>query len=319
MKGSTTKSLSLEEVVEPKQQNLKRKDDSQKLNHRMEHSAENAVGKTSLSSQKSGSHLSNYTPFPGNPHQPSVAADNRIGPMCFNPSPGRQWLIPVMSPSEGLVYKPYPSPGFTGSMCGGFGPFGPVPMSNTFMNPVYGVPASQEAIGVPPYIPPGSHHAYFPPYGMPVMNQAVSGSAVEQANHFAALGSHVQNGHSSADRANVSAHNHGSSNLPVQRNGSASHVRKSQASKESELQGSSTGSPSERAQGTRTRQQIAEGRDAHSPFLMAPVVSDGTNQSLETRQQTRVIKVVPHNARSATESAARIFRWIQEERKQYDV
>jgi EARLY FLOWERING 3 protein len=31
-----------------------------------------------------------------------------------------------------------------------------------------------------------------------------------------------------------------------------------------------------------------------------------------------VIKVVPHNRRSATESAARIFQSIQEERKQYD-
>lgn len=34
------------------------------------------------------------------------------GPWCFPPPPGNQWLIPVRSPSEGLVYKPYPGPCF---------------------------------------------------------------------------------------------------------------------------------------------------------------------------------------------------------------
>ncbi|KAL1353541.1 hypothetical protein HN51_017469 [Arachis hypogaea] len=319
LKGSTTKNLSLEELVEPKRQNLKRKDDSQKLNHKMECSAENAVGRASFSSQKSGSHHLNYSSTPGDPHQASGAADNRMAPMCFNPSPGHQWLIPVMTPSEGLVYKPYPGPGFTGSFCGGFGPLGPVPMSNTYMNPVYGLPASHEAIGVPPYIPPGSH-AYFPPYGMPFMNnQAMSGSAVEQANQFMAQGSHLQNGHSSADRIDFPAHNQGSSNQPVQRTGSASLAGKSRTPKDSEFQGSSTNSPNETAQETRTTQQVAEGREANSPSLVDPVVViDGANQSHETRSETRVIKVVPHNRRSATESAARIFLSIQEERKRYD-
>ncbi|XP_022714527.1 uncharacterized protein LOC111274157 [Durio zibethinus] len=47
--------------------------------------------------------------------------------------------------------------------------------------------------------------------------------------------------------------------------------------------------------------------------LLLVLTSSSTN-----RQRTRVIKVVPHNPRLATESAARIFRSIQEERKQYD-
>jgi EARLY FLOWERING 3 protein len=49
------------------------------------------------------------------------------------------------------------------------------------------------------------------------------------------------------------------------------------------------------------------------PTLQASYPNAQTNE-----QQARVIKVVPHNRRSATESAARIFQSIQEERKQYD-
>ncbi|KAF7830491.1 protein EARLY FLOWERING 3-like [Senna tora] len=302
-KGSTPRKLSLEYVVKPRQQSIKRKDDSEKLNHKLECSAENAVGKTSLSSVKNGSHLSNYTPFSGNLHQANMSADSRMGPWCFHQSPGHQWLIPVMTSSEGLVYKPYPGPGFTGAACGGFGPFGPTPLGGNFMNPAYGVPASNNGIGVQPETLPGNH-AYFPPYGMPVMNPAMSGLAVEQMNYVAATGSH---GHLSGEGANFNAHNQSSYNLPVQRNETISNVMKIQASKGSELQGSTASSPSEMAQGISTG-QIAEGRDALPLFSMAP----------ETRQQTRVIKVVPHNPRSATESAARIFQSIQEERKQYD-
>ncbi|KAK7351258.1 hypothetical protein VNO77_10571 [Canavalia gladiata] len=315
-KGSTPKKLSLEYVVKPRQQNLKRKDDSEKLNHKMECSAENAVGKTSLSSVKNGSHLSNYTPFPGNPHQANVAADSGMGPWCFHQSPGHQWLIPVMIPSEGLVYKPYPGPGFTGTMCGGCGPFGPAAMGGTFMNPAYGIPTSHQGIGVPPDTPPGSH-AYFPPYGMPVMNRTMSESAVEQVNQFSALGSCGHNGHLPGGEANLNTNNQSSSNLPVQKNGAISHVMKYQASKEFELQGSTASSPGETARGISTG-QIAEGRDVLPLFPMVPAEPECAPQSLEIGQQTRVIKVVPHNRRSATESAARIFRSIQEERKQND-
>ena len=312
-KGSTPKKLSFEYVVKPQQQNIKCKDDSEKLNHKMECSAENAVGKTSLSSVKNGSHLSNYTPFAGNPYQANVAADSGMGPWCFHQSPGNQWLIPVMSPSEGLVYKPYPGPGFAGTMCGGCGPFGPAPLGGTFMNPAYGVPASHQEIGVPPDTPPGSH-AYFPPYGMPVMTTAVSESAVKQVNQFSAPGSHGQNGHSLGGDVNLNTNNQSSCNLPVPRDGAISNVMRYQASsREVELQGSTASSPSEMAQG-----QIDAGRDALPLFPMAPVAPEGVPQSLETAQQPRVIKVVPHNGRSATESAARIFRSIQEERKQYD-
>ncbi|MED6222456.1 Protein EARLY FLOWERING [Stylosanthes scabra] len=314
-KGSTPKKLAIEYVVKPRQQNLKRKDDSEKLHHKMECSAENAVGKTSLSSVKNGSHPSNYTPFGGNPYQTNSAADSGMGPWGFHQSPGHQWLIPVMSPSEGLVYKPYPGPGFTGTMCGGgCGPFAPAPMGGAFMNPAYGVPTSNQGAGIPPDTLPGSH-AFFPPYGLPVMTTAMSESAVEQVNQFSARGSQGQNDQSQGGDANPSTINQSSNNLPEPRNGTMSNVMRYQAcSREVELQGSCASSPSEMAQG-----QTDAGRDVLPLFPMGPVTPEGVPQSLESgQQQTRVIKVVPHNRRKATESAARIFRSIQEERKQYE-
>ncbi|KAL2317888.1 hypothetical protein Fmac_031764 [Flemingia macrophylla] len=303
--GSTPKNLSLEVVVEPRQQNNKRKNDSEKLNNKTECSAENAVGrKTYFSSPINGSHLTNHTPL--TQHGANVTSDSRTSPWCFNQSPGNQWLIPIMSPSEGLVYKPYPGPEFMGTMHGGCGgPFGQPPLGATFMNPAYQFPASHQVAGVSPFVPPS--HAYFPPYGMPVMNQATSESAVKPVNQFALQGSLGQNGHSSVEGANFNTHhNQSSSNLPVQRNGVTLHVKRLQASKERQLQGSTTSGPSEMAQGI-SAGKIAEGSDAHSLPL----------HSVETRQQTQVIKVVPHNPKSATESAARIFQSIQEERKQH--
>lgn len=301
--GCTTKKLSLEYVVKPREQNLKRKDDSEKINQEMECSAENAVGKTSISSVKNGSYLSTATPFAGNPHQGNMAADSGMGPWCFNQSPGHQWLIPVMSPSEGLVYKPYPGPGFTGTNCGEYGPIGAAP----FMNPSYGMPA-------PPETPPGSH-AYFPPYGgMPVTKAAVAESAVGHVNQFSA---HGQNDHLSEVEANHNKHNQIPCNLPAQRNGATSHVMNRQRHKEFELQGSTASSPSEMAQGMSIG-QVSEGRDVLPLFPMVPLEPEVVPQSPETRQQSRVIKVVPHNRRTATESAARIFQSIQEERKQYE-
>ncbi|MCI23189.1 protein EARLY FLOWERING 3-like, partial [Trifolium medium] len=133
--GSTPKKLPIEYVVKARLQNLKRKVDSEKIDQNMECSAENAVGKTSISSVKNGSHLSSSMPFAGTPHQGNMAAENGMGPWCFNQSTGHQWLIPVMSPSEGLVYKPYPGPGFTGTNFGGCGPFGAAPSGGAFMNP----------------------------------------------------------------------------------------------------------------------------------------------------------------------------------------
>ena len=83
------------------------------------------------------------------------------------------------------------------------------------------------------------------------------------------------------------------------------------------MQETSASSPSEMAQGLSTG-QVAEGRDVLPLFPMVPAEPESVPQSLETGQHTRVIKVVPHNRRSATASAARIFQSIQEGRKQND-
>ncbi|XP_021276001.1 protein EARLY FLOWERING 3 [Herrania umbratica] len=314
--GSPAKKLPPEFIVKPLP-HTKCKDDTDKPSHKMECSAENAVGRTSLSSVKNGSQPSNYAPFLGNSPPAPVNGDNKMNPWCFHQMPGHQWLVPVMSPSEGLIYKPYTGPGFMGSVCGGCGPFGQTPMTGNFMTSAYGVAAPpHQGIGVLPGAPPVGH-SYFPPYGMPIMNPAVSGSAVEQMNQFAGPGSYAHNGQFSGGGANFNMQHQNSCNLPSEKNGAISHVKKFQASKDTELQGSTASSPGERVQRDGTR-SAAEGKNALPLFPTAPTILEGASQPHDSEQTTRVIRVVPHNPRSATESAARIFQSIQEERKQYD-
>ncbi|OMO86607.1 protein EARLY FLOWERING 3-like protein [Corchorus olitorius] len=315
-KGSPARILPPEFIVKPLP-HTKLKDDNEKPSHKMECSAENAVGRTSLSSVKNGSQPSNCAPLPGNQPPAPVNGDNRMNHWGFHQMPGHQWLVPVMSPSEGLIYKPYPGPGFMGSVCGGgCGPFGPTPMPGNFMTSGYGVPVPHQGMGVLPGAPPVGH-SYFPPYGMPPMIPAVSGSAVEQGNQFAGPGSHPHYGQLSGGGANFNMQQQGSCNLPSEKNGAISHVMKFQASKDTELQGSTASSPGERVQIDRTT-DAAEGNNALPLFPTDPAIPEGASQPHETDRRTRVIRVVPHNARSATESAARIFQSIQDERKQHD-
>ncbi|OMO66915.1 protein EARLY FLOWERING 3-like protein [Corchorus capsularis] len=318
-KASPARILPPEFIVKPLPHS-KRNDDTEKPSHKMECSAENAVGRTSLSSVKNGSQPSNCAPLLGNQPPAPVNGDNRMNHWGFHQMPGHQWLVPVMSPSEGLIYKPYPGPGFMGSVCGGgCGPFGPTPMPGNFMSSGYGVPVPpHQGMGVLPGAPPAGHPSYFPPYGMPAMIPAVSGSAVEQVNQFAGPGSHPHHGQLSGGGANFNMQQQGSCNLPSEKNGAISHVMKFQASKDTELQGSTASSPGERVQIDRTS-DAAEGNNALPLFPTDPAIPpEGASQPHETDRRTRVIRVVPHNARSATESAARIFQSIQDERKQHD-
>lgn len=315
LKASPAKKLPLEYVVKPLPHSVKRKVDSEKPNHKIESSAENAVGKTSLSSVKNGSQPSNYGPYCANQPPPMEATNSRMAHWGFHQSPGQQWLIPVMSPSEGLIYKPYPGPGFMGTVCGGgCSPFGPAPLTGNFMHPDYGItsPIPLQGNGVMP----GAHlvgHGYFPPYGMPVMNPSVSGSAAEQKNQFAVPGSRDQ---FSQGDANFYMPQESSCNVPAQKNGAVPPVRQFQASKDTELQGSTASSPGERVRGDGMG-HAAEGTDALQVSTVSPVVQEAAPQPHDADQPTKVIKVVPHNPRSATESVARIFQSIQEERKQY--
>eukprot|EP00262_Sarcandra_glabra_P008517 TRINITY_DN2204_c0_g1_i1.p1 TRINITY_DN2204_c0_g1~~TRINITY_DN2204_c0_g1_i1.p1 ORF type:complete len:615 (-),score=96.91 TRINITY_DN2204_c0_g1_i1:85-1725(-) len=281
---------------------------SHKSNQNTESQTENAPGKSSglpadnavnkgLVSKILNYGSCSFYPSPPPPPPPSVAADNKSNGWCFH-QPGNQWLVPVIFPSEGLVYKPYTGPhpptfGFMAPIYGGCSP-----LNQDFTSPAYGIPTShqQEGIG----IISGAPNCFPSPYGLPVVNPLISSSAVEQDKQFPTGG------------ANVNMHSRNSCNMSNNKSEAFSHsVWKFPRSKESDGQGSTASSPCDREQG---------GRDALPLFPTAPAKEDleRAEQPHTSDQQNRVIKVVPHNPRSANESAARIFRFIQEERQQYD-
>ncbi|CAI9759630.1 unnamed protein product [Fraxinus pennsylvanica] len=292
MKISPAKKLPLDYIAKVPPNISKRKSNSEKPNTEIECSAENTVGKTTLSSMQNGSQPLTCWPFLGNPLSPAASGDHNSEPWYFNQAQGHQWLIPVMSPSEGLVYKPCPRPGFMGPVCG---PPGLAPWMSSFLTPGYGVPASNHQYQVPSF-PPAGPQGYFPTYGMPITNPAFSGSSVEHTNHF-----------------NVQHQN--SCNMLRQMNEAVPNVIKLHAAKNNELQTSTASSPTDRPQCSREGHAMV-GTNAFQLFTSSPVnVPDCNIQSPEPESPARAIKVVPRNARSATESAARIFQSIQEERK----
>lgn len=232
--------------------------------------------------------LPNNEPCSGKSPAVSVVPDDRPSPWCFQP-PSNQWLVPVMSPTEGLIYKPCtgfcpPSAGFVAPIYGFQGPL-QLPVVGDFMNQANGVPVSnqQQNMGTL-FRSPRVHLNYLPvPYGLPVVNPIIPASVVEQASSMTMpVGQTEQLSWISCDMLN--------------------------ASKDCRLQGSTASSPSERVQG--------EGRDAPAFHLVGPPTegSSQLSQSNERDHGTHVIKVVPHTANSATQSAARIFQSIQEER-----
>ncbi|CAN1161761.1 Protein EARLY FLOWERING 3 [Linum perenne] len=312
MPGSPMKKLQSEYVLVQAARTRKRKDDTEEPSNKLEGSAENAVAKPSLPSLRTGSQPSaNHTPHVGNQVPAPAVNDSKTGAWCFHQPTGQQWLVPVMSPTEGLIYKPYAPPGSMGAGCGGCGSYGPAPIMGNFMNPGYGAaPYLHQGSGGLPGPPPVGHGC-FPPYGMPVMSAGISGSAVEQR-------SHGQNSQLSGSGANFSVQHQSSTNveLRTQKSGVISMAEIRASTKEREVQGSTASSRSERMEVVGSVQQV-DGRDAAVymfPARPPSVVSDPRDQG----QTPRVIRVVPHNPRSATESAARIFQSIQEERKQQE-
>ncbi|KAG7997637.1 hypothetical protein I3843_01G220000 [Carya illinoinensis] len=289
-------------------------DHSLESNPNIEYADENVVRKFPLPSIKNDSNKglvttqSNNGFHSGNPPLAPVATNTKPAPWYFHPPPGNQWLVPAMSPSEGLVYKPYtgsslPTAGF---MAPAYGNCGRVsPGSVDLLNTVYGVPVSRPGFGILPGSPPLGQ-SYFPLYGMPLVNQSLSSSAVEQMSPLAAAQSNGQNNQASAGEINFTIPHQSSCNM----SGNVSRVISGQvgklpASKESELQGSTASSPSERVIG-----------NALPLFPTTPTVQASDKIAQNSEQRAQVIKVVPRNPRSASESAFRIFRSIQEERKQ---
>ncbi|GER52393.1 hydroxyproline-rich glycoprotein family protein [Striga asiatica] len=157
---------------------------------------------------KSNSEQVHFPPkLPMTPNILSSTDAKIVPPYILHPPIGNQWLVPIKSPSEGLVYKPYPRPYF--------------PTSSIAFDNVIG-------------------QGYICNYAMPPVN-------------------------------NASAENIQSKEEPVEKDGLAL-------------------------------------------FPMTPlgeVSKDGNDDS----RNTRVVKVVPHNRKSAPESAARIFESLQEERR----
>ncbi|KAF8047731.1 hypothetical protein N665_2849s0002 [Sinapis alba] len=266
----------------------RRSSDSEKTDqHKMECSAENVVG-------NGGHHQpSNYMPFPTTA---SPAVNGCYYPPQPPPSGGnqQQWLIPVMSPSEGLIYKPHPGPGHTGPVCGGYyGHFMPAPMvMGNFMGggPP---PPFHPGMGFPPH-----GNGYFPPYGvMPtMMNPYQQHQPSEQMN--------IQQQQSSVNEEAAS-----------QQQPTKSYPRAKKSRQGSSHEGISG------KNSFRPYDDKEINNNAPEEEMMTTTTTTTTTVTQTTRDGagvTRVIKVVPHNANLASENAARIFRSIQEERKQYD-
>lgn len=316
IKVSPVKKLVSEYVPEPPAPpNIRSNDSCLMSNPSIEYAHENAVGKFPLpvENKDSGKGLvtqqSNSGLHSPNPPVAAVATNTKPSLWCFHPPPGNQWLVPAMSPSEGLVYKPYTGSGLptSGFMAPALGNCGPVsPGSRDFLNTVYGVPASPQGFGIlPGTVPLGQ--TYVPLYGMPVINQSPSSSAVEQMNQFAAAQTNGPDHQFFTRDINFGIPPQQSScNMPgeVARVISPP-VGKSHVSQESELQGSTASCPAGRAKA-----------DALPLFPTTPTVQALDRNVQNSEPRIKVIKVVPHNPRSATESAFRIFRSIQEERKQ---
>ncbi|KAK9742056.1 hypothetical protein RND81_03G145400 [Saponaria officinalis] len=171
LKDSAVKKYSSEYVVKDLTHKDTQKDVSSKPVDKVEGTAENAVPKA-------------CSPVPSQQHPIRPAntnTDPNMNPWMFHQPSSHQWLVPMMSPSEGLVYKPFPAPGFMGPVCGGCGPAGPNSVPANLMNPNYGMPTPQyqQGIGMPPGIHFG-RQTYFPPYGMSMMAPTVSNSTVIQ-------------------------------------------------------------------------------------------------------------------------------------------
>ncbi|CAN8258563.1 unnamed protein product [Cochlearia groenlandica] len=187
-----------------------------------------------------------------------------VWPQQLLPPPENQWLVPVMSHSEGLVYKPHT------------GPCPPPP--SAFMVPIYGQDSVQKA-----YTFPVTHqfsHGYFPrPNTMTKLDQT---NPFGQFQRWSSASSHVTQA------------------IPFS-------LKKSQDSDDSDELGSTASSPPEK----------------HKLGVLLPLFpTEPTHNTDEYKQipqtQHRAIKAIPHKTTSASESAARIFKSIQEERRDSD-
>lgn len=221
------------------------------------------------------------------------------GPCAVN-----QWLIPVRTPSEGVLYKPYigPWPPPAGSLA----PFycSPSP-DGVFMNMICAVPASDQ-LG-------NSMCTCFSALGQSYMHTCAtptapceSSSAVEQNNPLitTCLSGRTHSLSSHTTDCTATSHQNSCTTISQKRATPSCRRRDIMDLKGSDHQGASC-SPCEEVLGvfslcpsTSTIQM------PHQPVL----------RHID-EQPIQVIKALPYDPKMASESAARIFRSIQEERK----
>ncbi|XP_068647376.1 protein HEADING DATE 3B isoform X2 [Aristolochia californica] len=324
-KVSSKKILPLDNLLKPLPPETKQKDDSQRMSQTTECLSNNLSGRPPIPSGENGVHrmiasqTSSYGPYMPNMPVTPMGSDNKAGPWCFPP-----WLVPVISPAEGLIFKPYTGPcppprAFMPPVYGSCSPLSLPHMPGDFMGHACGVPVppQQQRVGV---ISGTSN--YCPPYGFPVMNACMSTAAVEQVNMMSvSCPSHGQAEQSTGEanfNVNSKVLRNTGNGKREGREGIASSGLRPRSSKDSEVHGSTASSPCDNGQGGG---HVSDAMNPLPLFPMAPATdgSAGTPLVQNSNQQARVIKVVPHNRRSASESAARIFQSIQEERQQPDL
>lgn len=264
--------------------------------HPAEFSAENAVRKPMTAANRSMT--------PGTAPPP----DTWTGPWGEGPNSApspNQWLVPMMSPTEGLVYKACPGPMFGSCATSAL-------MGSNFPNPQLGGVLSYPP---QPFFLGGFLHSYFPPYGskppmMPIPVPPKQG------------GSERLNSSQPASTVLTGETNH----APTQREAAAAASagsKRIRTSRESDFQGSISDSPFKKVKAGLDQpnhdQQNQSSCDSDHGF--GADRDDGSKSGvvslfLDGDCTSRVIKAVPHNPKSASESVARIFKFIQKERKQ---
>lgn len=254
-------------------------------------------------------------PYPGALSPTSYVLDASIGPWCFHTSPGNQWLVPVRSPSEGLIYKPYTGPFPPIASCitpvyGGCDNMSLTRNDGDSVSATYGIPTSnQQGIGV--YSGPAAlGRLCFQTNALPMINTSNLSLAVKQTNPLATGSSSGQDNPCLSTDINYTIPYRIPCDVTSQKSGIMTESSRTMAVlKGRDFQGNTDNIPEERTQG-----------DALSLFPTKPTVQMSPHpiQNHNTEQQIQVIKVVPHNPKSAYESVARIFQSIQEERKQHE-
>lgn len=291
---------------------------SEKATTTAEHVKNNAVGKIPLPcvnyiSKDHSNEVSSYVHHLGN--LATLASEDIINskqsPSFVYPPPGNQWLFPVMSPSEGLVYKPIIGPCPPNASCIMAPPIYSAMSFNSGSNkevldaalaPIGG---HNQKIGIvsggsslpqflPPCVPPPSF-----------MHPSISASCNGPENHHSC--GEVTSAILYQSSSNMSSK---MSQVMPSRNVSTYHSLEDN-NKEQLQQRSIASSPSKRMKG-----------DELPLFPMAPTfwppqpsADHDSHAEHHHHHHPRVIKALPHNPKSASESAARIFRSIQEERK----